>query len=115
MPLWHNELYFDVKKSDDDEEIIVKCIPDLPETIEIYEFNNIYVDVFVSFTFSLLEQESITINIGKKTFSLPLNQLYLKQKQRVVLKGQGLSQIIDEDIYNVYKKSDIICKIFFIK
>ena len=40
VPLWHNELYFGDEKSNEGE-IIVKCVPELPENISIDENNNL--------------------------------------------------------------------------
>ena len=48
IPLWHNELYY----SHNNKEIIVKCIPELPEHITIDEYNNIHVSVRVSLSLS---------------------------------------------------------------
>ena len=55
VPLWHSEMYFDVKKreneseepkeTNDIKEIIVLCYPELPENITIDEDNNLYIEV----------------------------------------------------------------------
>ena len=112
VPLWHNEVVFDDKYGGIDN-IIVKCIPTLPENITIDENNNIIVELNTFFSFSLFEQESILFLLGEKQFYIPISQLYLRRKQTFYLKNQGLSKIYENDIYNVNEKNDIIIKIVF--
>jgi hypothetical protein len=119
VPLWHDEVYFDnnVKndKSCDDEksEIIVKCIPQLPNNITIDENNNIIVNVDISFTFSLFNEERIMIKLGKKSFDIKINELYLKRFQTYYFYNQGITEIDSSNLYLMGKKSHIICNIFF--
>ena len=114
VPLWHGEVYFDANDASK-EEIIVKCIPDLPENMEIDENNNLFVELKFSFTFSLFNEKFIPIKIGEKWFNIELDQLYFKRTQTYILKNKGISQVIEEtdNIYNIYKKADIIFKITF--
>jgi hypothetical protein len=112
VPLWHNELYFDNKTIENGKDnIIVKCIPDLPENICIDENNNIQVFLKVSLTFSLLEQKTIVFFLGEKRFDIPLEELYIKNFQSYVFKRQGMSKVFDADIYNIEEKGDIIVRI----
>jgi hypothetical protein len=67
----------------------------------------------VSFTFSLFNQKSIIIKIGKKSFEVPLELISFKQTQNVVLKGQGLSLVDESNMYNIDKKAHIFVKLFF--
>ena len=114
VPLWHNELYFDDKRLENGKDnIIVKCIPDLPENITIDENNNIHILLRVSFTFSLLEQKSILFFLGEKGFTIPLEDLKMQRFQTLVLRRQGISKVIDNDIYNVEEKGDIVVRLFF--
>jgi len=108
VPLWHNELYYDGSGC----EIVVICEPELPNGITIDDDNNIYVehaikksDIFDAFG------KSIYINIGKRTFPILLENLYIKSKQFYTIKEEGLAQIKENDIYDVSKRSDIIVKI----
>uniref|UniRef100_A0A6C0KUP7 J domain-containing protein n=1 Tax=viral metagenome TaxID=1070528 RepID=A0A6C0KUP7_9ZZZZ len=112
VPLWHGDSYYDVK-SEPSGEIIVKCIPDLPENTEIDEDNNLYTEISVSFTFSLLTQKTIPIIIGKKSFDIQTDELLLKQIQTVILRGKGISQVDETNIFNIHKKSDIFVKLKF--
>jgi hypothetical protein len=106
VPLWHNELYFDNKKN----EIIVFCIPELEKHISIDENNNIIVEISISWK-SIIKEKKINFKLGTKEYVIPAEKLYIKTIQTIVLKQQGISQIVDNDIYNVSNKSDIIVKI----
>jgi len=114
VPLWHNELYFDDKRVENGKDnIIVKCIPDLPENISIDENNNIHILLQVSFTFSLFEQKSIVFYLGEKRFDIPLEELQIKRLQNYIFKKQGISKVFENDIYNVNEKGDIIIRLLF--
>jgi hypothetical protein len=112
VPLWHNELYFDSPDGD----IIVLCNPDLPSNITIDEDNNIYIETEInSKDQSLLDLTTnnrfVSLLVSDRSFSIPMNQLYIKREQIYILKCQGISQILENDIYNISCKSDIIVKI----
>ena len=117
VPLWHNELYFDAP---DGSEIIVLCHPKLPTNITIDENNNIYYEECISVNKELLglikRDKFVSIEVGEKWFSIPLNKLYLKEEQLYTFKQQGISQIPSEqkDIYNVSSKADVIVKIVMV-
>lgn len=118
VPLWHGDSYYDIINSEESTikgELIVKCIPELPEGIEIDEDNNLYVNIEISFTFSLFKQFSIPIKIGKKTFDIQLDHLLFKRSQTVVLRGQGISIIEEGNIYNVQRRANIFVKLIFIE
>jgi hypothetical protein len=112
VPLWHNELYFDTP---DGSELIVLCQPKLPPNISIDENNNIYCEEVIKINNELSEliknDKFVSIEVGEKWFSIPLNKLYLKEEQLYRFNSQGISQISEKDIYNVSNKSDIIVKI----
>ena len=115
VPLWHNELYFDSPNGSD---IIVLCQPKLPSNINIDENNNIYYEIFIQIESELSNliknDKFVSIELGDKSFSIPLNKLHLKEEQLYIFKGQGISQILENNIYNVNIKSDIIIKIILI-
>ncbi len=118
VPLWHGEVYFDAVANDtvksDVKEIIVKCIPELPDHISIDENNHIYINVNVKFGISLIHDKITTILVGKKRYEIPNEQLYCKQNQLYVFKNSGISQIDEHDMYNIKKKGDVVVRINFI-
>jgi len=116
VPLWHDELYFDDEITDGEEErkeIIVKCIPELPDTVSINENQDIVVNLEIPFDFSLLEQKSKVILLGKKTFEIPFYKLSLQRSQLFVLHNCGISKVFEKDIYKVEERGSIIFKIVF--
>jgi DnaJ-class molecular chaperone len=107
VPLWHNELYFD-------NNIIVLCNPTLPNNIMIDEDNNIIYKLEIEFNKQLLEMENIEFNIGNKYFNICVENLAFKKEQFIILKNQGISKIIENNIYNIEYKDDIKVKIVFV-
>jgi len=111
VPLWHNECYFDSLNTNS--EIIVKCLPCLPENVEIDEENNILIHIEVTFSFSLLEEKTIKLELGKNIFQIPIKELLLEREQTYTFKKKGISKIRD-DISDIQVKSDIIVRIKFV-
>ena len=104
IPLWHNELYYSHNKT----EIIVKCIPELPEHITIDEDNNIHVSVRVSlYTLFKNPDKKLEISVGQQTFSILVEDLYIREYQIYTLKKQGIARIDTNDMYSIKKISDI--------
>jgi hypothetical protein len=106
VPLWHSELYFD-------SDIVVKCNPELPTNVEIDEDNNLIITERISLTFSLFDEKVRVIKIGNYSFELPMDQLFIRRFQTFTLKKQGISRIIEDDIYKIEDKADIIIKVIF--
>jgi len=130
VPLWHNEMIFDftknkskhdekdekgekhMKRRENNEEIIVRCLPDLPDNVSIDENNNIFVEIKTPFSsLSLDGSNPIVILLGKKTFTIPTNQLYIKERQNVVFKKMGIPKI--NDSCSVDDKADVIVSVIF--
>jgi hypothetical protein len=112
VPLWHNELYFEDTKQN---EIIVRCCPEVPENISIDEENNILVDLSIRLDFSLIKSNKISFLLGKKEFHIKVDDLKLTKIQTHILRRQGISKIQEKDIYGIDKKGDIIVKISFVE
>lgn len=110
VPLWYSEMVFDGKKGD----IIVKCIPELPDNVCLDENNNLIADVRIPFTFSLFESKTIPLFIEDKRWDIPLNHLFMKQRQTYVFKKCGIVRIAENDIYNInQERGDVIFNIIF--
>ena len=114
VPLWHNELYFDSPSGD----IIVLCNPEMPENMRIDEDNNLHVtkEIEGQYLIDLVKAEQgsnafVTLLIGQREFFIPLNQLHMKKEQIYRFQYQGIANVIENDIYNVSSKADIIVRI----
>jgi hypothetical protein len=113
VPMWHNELHFDKNN------IIVLCNPILPNEVSIDENNNIIMNVNIDIRNELSElilggNNYKIVSIGCQNFAIPLNKLSLKKYQIYKFKGQGISRIIENDIYNTSNKSDVIMRIYLV-
>ena len=104
VPLWHNELEFD-------DDIIVKCIPKLPNNIIIDENNNIHYYLKLSFSTEILNINNIEVI---NNLQIPVSKLFIKKKQSYIFSKKGISVIKEKDIYNVEERSDIIVWIEFV-
>ena len=115
VPLWHNELHF--TSSTNNNEIIVLCNPSLPNNICIDENNNILIDheIDIYNVIELLKHNShIEIELdNNRKINIDLSKLCIRQKQKYILRGEGIS-IIKDDIYDIEEKSDIIITITLI-
>jgi curved DNA-binding protein CbpA len=140
VPLWHNEIAFQKERKEDtntinennsskdskdsknskdnknskDSEIIVKCIPELPDNVEIDENNNLIISITIPLTLSLFFEKKYLVYIEKYMFEIPMVKLSCIIDQIYVLKGQGISQILEKDVFDISKKSDLIFRIKFI-
>jgi hypothetical protein len=106
VPLWHDVVYFDASGA----EIIVKCLPELPDLITIDENNVLHVELLVPFKVSLLDNTIIPFKLGKKTFTVNVK---LKKNQTIFLPGVGVNQLVDRDIYE-NKKAGISVRVIFV-
>lgn len=112
VPLWHNELYFEDTKQN---EIIVRCCPELPENMSIDEENNILIELKIKLDFSLIESNKIPFLLGKKEFHVKTEELKMMKTQTHILRKQGISKIQEKDMYSIDKKSDIVVNIRFVE
>jgi len=103
VPLWHDEIYY--KHNDND--LVVKCLPDLPENISLDNNNNIVVEIdyFIS---NLLNQEHIEYKLGSTMFYIPIKELKIQKIQKYLFNKKGISLIQQNDIYNNTEKSNVI-------
>ena len=123
VPLWYGEVYFDNLNNDnngkenDNNEIIVLCEPELPEGVKIDDDNNIYIEKTINIQTELpslvLNNESITIEIGDQVFFILVSELSMKREQYYKIKNQGITKPND-DVCNISQKSDIIVKIILV-
>lgn len=110
IPMWHSELVYELENY----ELLVKCIPDLPDFVNIDENNNIHVYLKVKFNNILFNKSCIFFNLGNNKFSINIEELKIKFNQIIILKEQGISIINQKNVYDNSVKSDIIAHIEFI-
>lgn len=103
VPLWHHEVYYKHNKH----ELVVKCIPELPENISLDNNNNIIVNVNKHIS-SVFNDGNIICSIGNKKYTLDANKMNIQGLQKYVIKGEGISLIRSNDVYDNTMKSDII-------
>lgn len=109
VPLWNAETYFDVS---DGSEIVVRCVPELPDNICIDENNNVCVSVSIKLTNELLERSFIKIPIYcNKSVNITVSNLKITKQQAITFRQEG---IFPTNEYNVscdksnMKSTDII-------
>lgn len=107
IPIWHTELYYDINEQ---RELIVKCIPKLPEYIYIDELNNIHIDVRTrvenlfnqpTCAFTIVMYDNISIDI-------PICDIEFKTHQTIILHKRGIPMINTENVYDISERMDII-------
>lgn len=103
VPLWHAELYYKHNSSD----LVVKCLPELPDNISLDANNNLLIDVSYSIN-DLLNTDVINYTIGKEVISIPTRSLYIRKIQKYTVFKRGISVIDHTNIYNNNIKSDVI-------
>jgi len=103
VPLWHNELVYDSSGND----VYVKCVPVLPENIELDDKNNIHY-IYESNIQDLWDKEYLTIHVGSLRFFIRRDTLKIKEEQTVIFSKQGISRINTKNIYDVSNKGDVI-------
>jgi hypothetical protein len=143
VPLWHSELYYEQSSIEDEEcdinnyknykdskdnvedyknngitdandiEIIVKCMPDLPDNIMIDEYNNVHITINVCFNSINIKESHLLFTIGKQSFQIPHNELLIKSVQYYTIRKKGIAMIDEKFTYNTDNISDVIVKIIF--
>ena len=107
IPNWHTELYYDMNEQ---RELIVKCIPTLPEYIYIDELNNIYIDVRtrVENLFNLPKPVLTIVMYENISIDIPIRDIEFKTHQTITLHKRGIPMINTENIYDISYRMDII-------
>lgn len=110
VPLWHSEICFATPNG---KELTVLCQPVLPENIHIDEDNRVWVEQEYS-VHELFKMSHVKVYIGSTTFSLPVEELRLKERQLYIFPNQGLSPIVDHDVYNVANRQHVVVKVVLV-
>ena len=113
IPLWHNELYYDVA----DGELIVRCVPLLGEDVWITGNNDIHkcIDVTIrvdpDYTGGIDWSGGCSVYIGKRHFEIRYCDLKMEPVQNIVFRNMGAARINTVDMYDVVVRSDVIIHI----
>jgi hypothetical protein len=108
IPYWHHELVYDLSQCT----IIFKCEPDLPDFIQIDEFNNLFVTITINI-YDIISFKNIDISIGEKMYIIPVNELKIIKQQTYIIKKQGIPLINMKKVYNITLRADIHFNIIF--
>ena len=108
IPTWHHELVYEISGN----LLIVQCEPDLPEYITLDKYNNLYVNLSTTVK-NIIQDNSITINIGTKKYVIPISELYIRKYQRYIFIKQGISVIDTNQIYNNNNRGNVYIDIYF--
>ena len=104
VPMWISELTYD----DNGDEIKVQCIPDLPKFVTVDDNNNLHFSVRVNLPRIFTNnKDGINIKVGKKVFTIPLNDLTLEKKQTITRSGEGIPTYNEDDLFDVTTLSDV--------
>ena len=109
VPLWHSELHYRVEGSD--KQLIVKCVPVLPDHMSIDANNELRIDVRADIR-ELLNRSGGVLRIplyDDECVELKVGDLHIKSGQIIVLQNNkfGISLICSNDIYEVKNKAPI--------
>ena len=104
VPLWHNDMTFTDLSNN---EFNVRCEPKLEQHIDIDENNNVL--VFINYDVKkIIFTENIKIDVGKKSFLIPREELKLKPSQTYILKHCGIPKINETEYKDDILLGDII-------
>jgi len=109
VPLWHSELHYRV--DDSGKQLIVKCVPVLPDHMSIDANNELRIDVRADIR-ELLNRSGGVLRIplyDDECVELKVGDLHIKSGQIIVLQNNkfGISLICSNDIYEVKNKAPI--------
>ncbi len=110
VPLWYETHVFDIVGQNKGNELVVKCIPNLPENVKIDMYQNILVDLEYNMT-DIMGLSEITFTLGPHVYSMPVEVLKIQRCQTFTIRGKG---IIREECWlenEDPRKSDIIVKL----
>lgn len=112
VPLWHSELHYRIESEHDaSKQLIVKCMPELPEHMSIDANNELHIDVRADIK-ELLNRGSGVLRIplyDSEFVEVQVRELHVMSRQTIVLRNNkyGISLICSTNIYDVANKAPI--------
>lgn len=102
VPLWHHELVYDNSGG----ELIVQCIPILPDNVFIDNNNDVHIDLMyrIHELFGLKHKDFF---LGNKRFSFYIEDVKLKGRQVLRLAKCGIPKINTNNVYDYSNISDV--------
>jgi len=108
IPLWHSEVYYDISGND----LIVRCIPELPPSVSIDDSNNIYCKVNATISDALTDGV-VTLKLGDKVFTIPAEELSIRRNQAYVFRNVGMLQANHRNLFDTNRRAHIYVDIEF--
>jgi hypothetical protein len=117
VPLWHSELHYRIE-GDASKQLIVKCMPELPEHMSIDANNELHIDVRADIK-ELLNRGSGVLRIplyDSEFVEVQVRELHVMSRQTIMLRNNkcGISLICSTDIYDVRNKAPICVHVHLI-
>ena len=112
IPLWHNELYFDlIDFSGNKIDLIVKIIPDISDNMFIDHNNNLIISVKEDLQ-KVFNDGYLKINIGNKSIKIKSDDLKCTRNIQIFYyKKKGILKMDAKNIFNSSIRSDINIKV----
>jgi len=116
VPLWHHELIYDIVGGNGEIiELVVKCLPSLPENVTIDSYNNIHIKLKRNIAEIWNDtSQYIMFSLGKRNFGIWKYDIRLVPLQNIYLYERGVSRISTNSIYDTFditEKGDIIIQL----
>jgi curved DNA-binding protein CbpA len=108
IPLWNNELYFDLIDSSFNKiDLIVKMKPDISNNIIIDYDNNIIIKIKKNII-DVFKNDKIVLDIGGKEFIIYNNEIKCCSKKQIFhFKQRGILKINSKNMFDASKRADI--------
>jgi curved DNA-binding protein CbpA len=103
IPLWSNEVLYEDQSGND---IIIRCIHDLPDNIHIDNDNNIHIKIKHGIQ-NLLNDRKLNFKIGEKSFEIDAYIIKITKYQILKLENQGILKENLEDIFDDTMRQNI--------
>lgn len=103
IPLWSNEVIYEDQSGND---IIIRCIHDLPDNIHIDNDNNIHIKIKHGIQ-NLLNDRKLNFKIGEKLFEIDAYIIKITKYQILKLENQGILKENLEDIFDDTMRQNI--------
>jgi len=102
IPLWHNEIIYDLSGND----LIIRSIPELDDDLYIDNGNYLHVNIKRQPN-DILNDKGLKFKIGKKEYIIKAQDIRLVKYQTIVLEKRGILKPDINDIFSIISRCDI--------